>query len=95
MINPSKPLLNDTGKATIISPDGSVANMPSENFTLEEVKLLREYKKFLLQRGYREALYCTRCFENNLQDGVRAYVTATDLMFQCRCRCLFHKGSLY
>lgn len=83
-------------KTTILAPDGSVATKDTEYLSLEEVKLLRAYKKFLLARGYQESLRCLRCFESNRESGTRAAVGDNgDIIILCHCRNLFHSGSLY
>lgn len=93
--HPDKPLLGEQFKATIVTPDGKAANYPSTSLSGEEAKLLREYKKFLNRWGYKEALYCSRCWEMNLQHGCEAYVTNTDIGIMCRCRYTFFKGATY
>ena len=92
MIIPDKPLLNDQTKSTIIGPDGSVANAPTLILSYEEVSLLRQYKKWLTARGYKEALYCSRCWESNLSHGCEAYVTDQEVFIRCRCRLSYYKG---
>lgn len=91
-MNPEKPLLNDYQPSTLIASDGTVLNAPALTMTTEEAKLLREYKKFLLRHGLKEALYCNSCFEQNRQDGTRAYVTPDQILIECRCRRLFYQG---
>jgi hypothetical protein len=87
------PVVKD--KALILGPDGSVANIPTTYLTLEEVKLLREYKKFLLRHHLKEAIRCNECFENNRAQWAEAWVTNADIMIRCQCSCLFHKGAIY
>ena len=78
---------------TILGPDGVVVQLPKEILSYEEVKLLQSYKKFLQRRGYREALYCNRCFDGQLEhDGCEAHVTPTDILIRCRCRMTVHHG---
>ena len=60
--------------------------------SIEEAKLLREYKKFLLRHGLKEALYCNACFERNLSHGTEAYVTSEQIVIKCRCRLRFYQG---
>ena len=79
-------------KATILAPDGSVATMPTGILTGEEAALLREYKKFLTRHGYKEALYCARCWERNLAHGCEAYVTSGSIGIKCRCRFTYFHG---
>lgn len=81
---------------TILGPDGSVANLPSETLSDDELRLLAEYKKFLQVRGYREALYCQRCWGRDLSDGCDAHVKTSgfsvEAMIKCRCRLVYGKG---
>ncbi len=93
MINPSKPLLNDTVAGQLVGPDGTLINAPALTLTHDDALLLRSYKKFLLHHGYREALYCTRCFESSRSDGLEAYVTDHKILFRCRCRSLLYEGA--
>ena len=92
MINPEKPLLGDLTKSTIVAPDGSVANYPTVLLSHEDAKLLREYKKFLLRNGLKEAVYCNLCFERNLADGTEFFVTADQIVIKCRCKLRFYQG---
>lgn len=94
-ISPEKPLLGDKSTATILGPDGKVANYPTLFLTTEEAKLLREYKKFLLARGYREALYCNLCWNQSLSDGTEAFVNDSGIGIKCRCRLMLYKGPTY
>jgi len=91
-LSPERPRLNDYVPAQLVGPDGSLLNAPTLMLSLEDAKLLREYKKWLLRNGYREALYCTRCFESNRQDGLHAFVTDQRILFKCRCRSLLYEG---
>ena len=82
--------------ATILAPDGSVANLAEEGLTDAELQLLADYKKFLERRGYREALYCNRCWDHNLADGCNAMVQTSGFsvraMIKCRCRFVHGAG---
>ena len=80
---------------TILEADGSVANKPTQLLTTDEARLLREYKKFLMTHGLREAVYCNECFSGNLSDGMRAHVTDGQILFECRHRMLFYSGQSY
>lgn len=82
-------------KSVILGPDGSPATLPTTYLTLEEVKLLREYKKFLNKHRLQEALRCVDCFGDNRAQWAEAFVTDSDIMIRCQCNCLFHKGSIY
>ena len=88
-----KPLLSDYAPSQIISPDGSVMNAPALTLSMEDAKLLRVYKKFLLRNGLKEALYCNACFESNRSHGLEAFVTDDQILFRCRCRSLFYQGA--
>lgn len=77
----------------ILGPDGVVARLPVETLTFDEVQLLRSYKRFLSRHGYREALYCNRCFEGQLSDGCEAHVTPNDILIRCRCRMTIDHGA--
>ena len=94
-IHPDKPLVNDKTKAVILAPDGSAATLSTLILTGEEAQLLRSYKKFLNRHGYKEALYCDRCWEQNLQHGTEAYVTDDTIGIRCRCRFTFFQGPTY
>jgi hypothetical protein len=83
------------GFASIIAPDGSVANKPNFNLTSEEAMMLRQYKKFLEAHGLREALYCQDCWDGGLSDGCRAFVTTNQIMIECRCKTRFFHGATY
>lgn len=80
---------------TILNADGSVANKPTQLLSAETARVLRAYKKFLAAHGLREALYCNECFSGNLSDGMRAHVTDSQIMFECRHRMLFHQGQSF
>ena len=95
MNSPEKPLVNDTTKATILAPDGSVANIPGISLTPEEAELLRNYKRFLARHRLREALYCQDCWEGDRHDGCEAFVTDSKIGIRCRCRLRFYQGATY
>ena len=80
----------------ILDAHGEVVGKPTQVLTSDEARLLREYKKFLLTHGMREALYCNDCFAGNLDhDGMRAHVTDGQIMFECRHRMLFYQGQSF
>lgn len=85
----------ETTKSVILAPDGSVATLPTTILTGEEAQLLREYKKFLLRHGYKEALYCDSCWNQNLQHGTEAYVTDDRIGIKCRCRFTYFQGQTF
>ncbi len=88
-ISPDKPLLNDQTKSVIL------AHIPTVILTGAEAMLLREYKTFLRRHGYKEALYCDRCWERNLAHGCEAYVTADRIGIRCRCRFTYFQGQTF
>ena len=90
-----KPIENDKTYATVLDHNGEPTNVPTIVLSSEEAALLRLYKKFLLRHGFREALYCNKCFEGSRADGTRAHVTDSQVMVKCRCRMLFHQGQTY
>ena len=92
MINPEKPLLGDKTNSLIVSPDGTAANYPTVLLSMEDAKLLREYKKFLLRMGLKEAVYCNSCYERNLSHGTEFFVTSDQIMIKCRCQVRFYQG---
>lgn len=84
------------GVATVQSPDDLVAQTVSSiELTLEEANLLRAYKKFLLKRDLREAVYCNFCWGHSLADGTEFHVTDNDILIKCRCSLRYYKGSTY
>lgn len=93
-------MLVDTKRptATIVAPDGTPATLPHEPISAEELKVLAAYRQFLLKHEYREAIYCNRCWGQNLADGTRMHVKTegltTDAMIQCRCRVSYGKTGL-
>jgi hypothetical protein len=83
-------------KALIIGPDGeSAAVVRQYELSHEEAVLLRDYKKFLVRRGYKEAVYCRNCWDNRLSDGTKFVVTDGHIAIQCRCRFMFFQGPTY
>ena len=88
-------MINDKTSAQIVGPDGAVANKPALILDHNEAQLLRNYKKFLMKHGMREAVYCNDCWEGNRDDGMRAFVTDSQILFECRCRSLFHQGQTF
>jgi len=94
-ISPEKSLLADKTTARIVGPDGKAATYLTDVLSPEDAKLLRTYKKFLNRHGYKEALYCSRCWEQNLSHGCEAHVTDTDIGIRCRCRFTYFKGQTF
>lgn len=81
---------------TLYDAEGQPTNLPHETITDDELRLLLEYKKFLQKHGYREAVYCSRCWGNNLADGTEFRVQTSGLtveaIIRCRCRIAYGKG---
>lgn len=58
--------------------------------------MLRHYKKTFLERhGYRERLWCQKCAEAGLSEGVRAFVTDHRIGLTCRCTTRHYTGATY
>jgi hypothetical protein len=91
----SAPQSGANGASRILTPEGVPAIVPSREISLEDAKLLREYKKFLMRMGLREALYCQHCWSGDRHDGCEAHVTDNDILIKCRCQIRFHRGSTY
>ena len=85
----------DTATAQIIGPDGEVATKPTRLLSSEDAELLRRYKKFLVAHGLREALYCDTCWDRQLSDGCKAFVTNEQIVIECRCAVRYHRGATY
>jgi hypothetical protein len=85
----------DMTEGVIFDANGEPATRPTQILTSEEAALLRLYKKFLHSHGMREAVFCNSCFSGNLSDGMRAHVTDSEVLFECRHRMLYHKGQSY
>lgn len=82
----------DRERGTIVLPDGTDQAVEFRMLSHEDAKLLRDYKRFLLRHGYKEALYCNVCHESNRASGLEAHVTPDDILLRCRCRNQFYKG---
>jgi len=79
----------------IVTPTGELAERPTILLTVQEARLLRQYKRFLLEHGLKEALYCTSCWDHQLSHGTRAHVTPSQILIECRCRLRFYQGTEY
>lgn len=90
-------IITNTGvtEGVILDANGQPTSLPTKLLTAEEAALLRLYKKFLHTHGMREAVFCNTCFEGNISDGMEAHVTDSEVLFRCRHRLLFYKGSSY
>jgi hypothetical protein len=82
-------------KVTLTDEAGS-ETLPHEPLTEDELRLLLEYKKFLQRHDYREAVYCSRCWGNDLADGTQFRVQTSgftvEALIRCRCRVAYGKG---
>lgn len=88
------PVAPDT--LTLYGPHGEPTETAHEPLTDDDLRLLLQYKKFLQAHGYREAVYCTRCWSNNREDGTQFQVQTSGLtveaIIRCRCRTAYGKG---
>lgn len=88
------PLAPDS--VTLYDRNGEPTDLPHEPLSDDELRLLLEYKKFLSAHGYREAVYCNRCWTNNIADGTEFRVQTSGLtveaIIRCRCRTAYGKG---
>lgn len=82
-------------EGTVLDANGQPTTLPTEILSLDEVRMLREYKKFLRKHQLREALFCQSCFQGDLHDGMEAYVTDGEVMMKCRHRMIYFKGASY
>ncbi len=87
--------MSETTTGTIIDPQGNVATRPTTVLSPREATLLRQYKKFLEKHHLREALYCNDCFEGNLADGCKAFVTDGQIGILCRCKMRVFQGATH
>ena len=60
--------------------------------TVDEAKLLRAYREFLLRYALTETLDCRTCWSNGDPSGCRAFVTPTRIAVICRHRTLQFVG---
>ncbi len=60
----------------------------------DAARLLRQWKKVLLQYGLKEALRCNACFDLREADldGCRAQVLDSSIVIECRCSVRTHNG---
>lgn len=82
---------------TLYGPDGEQVTKPREPLTEQELRLLVEYKLFLRKHNYREALYCNKCWDRDLNDGTKAQINTSgfsvEALIECRCRVSYGKGT--
>lgn len=80
----------------ILDPSGRLATFRDRQLTQSDAELLRHYKKTFLERhGYREKLWCQKCGELELNEGVRAFVTDQKIGMTCRCTARHYNGQTY
>lgn len=79
--------------ATIIAPDGAVAQKPILPLSVDEATILRAYERFLQRSGLRrEAIHCQDCWHRNLSDGTRFEVNDQRIWIECRCKVRLFQG---
>lgn len=59
---------------------------------VEAARLLRAYKKVMIDLGLLEAIRCNACFHLNLEDGCNARVGNNSILIQCRCSRRVYQG---
>lgn len=74
---------------------GDSEELPVVALTLDEARLLREYKKLLERHGLREALYCSNCWAGTKEDGCKAFVRDDAIVIACRCRMRTFTGQTF
>jgi len=82
-------------EGVVLDAQGNPTSVPTKLLTTEDAIVLRAYKKFLEAHGIRTSSYCNECFQGNLSDGMEAHVTDGEILFRCRHRMLYYKGSSY
>jgi hypothetical protein len=88
-------IIPDTTPGTITDPSGEQTELPTLPLSLDDARLLREYKKFLSRQGLREALYCNECWAGTKEDGCKAFVNDGAIMIACRCRLRTFNGQTF
>lgn len=64
------------------------------DLTPAQARMLRAYKRRILEPlVLKEKLYCTKCAEMELPEGVRAFVSEAGIEIRCRCTVRQFKGS--
>jgi hypothetical protein len=58
---------------------------PPEPISKEEARVLAALIPIRKRHGYREALYCRRCFTRNRDDGCRVLIHDRVVAIECRC----------
>lgn len=85
----------DTVEGTLVAPDGTVLNRPTQVLSDADATLLRAYKKLLMKLNLREALYCNDCWSGDREDGCKAYVQDGQIGILCRCKQRIHLGQTF
>lgn len=81
--------------SVILAPDGSLAAHREKLIAADDAMLLREYKKFLQKYGLKEALWCAKCAEAGVPEGLRASVMDDKIELACRCTTRRYRGQSY
>jgi hypothetical protein len=93
-----KTIENDKFSGTVTLTDAAghetVEQRPAIALSKEEASMLRDYKKFLMKYGLREALYCREC-DATTHSGTEAWVTDAQIVVLCRHRQLVYFGQTY
>lgn len=80
---------------TIIDPHTGEKAISTVLFSVEEARILREYKKILQRYAMKEALFCDHCWDKNVEHGLEAFVTDQMIAFRCRCTQRVFQGPTY
>ena len=68
--------------------------VPDVPMAVSDAYMLQRYKKFLMAHGLQEALWCLKCEDEGESSGVKAFVTAAQVVVQCRCQRRIASGFL-
>ena len=79
----------------LVDQDGALLNRPHVQFTDAEAALFRAYRTMMETRGLAEAVYCRKCWNHDLDDGCRAFVTSDRILIECRCTIRTYAGSSF
>jgi len=60
-------------------------DVPREQLTLEDARLLAAMSVVFRTYGLREALFCQRCFQAGRTDGCRQVIRDREVSLECRC----------
>lgn len=79
----------------LYGPNNEPINTPTVLLDPADARIIREYKKVLQRLGLKEALYCDECWDRNVNHGLEAHVTSSQIVFKCRCKLRVHMGATY